>query len=79
MHARPGDELVIKGHRMGQPDRKGEVVEVRGADGTPPFVVRWDDTGHTTVLYPGTDCEIHPAHPAGERQQDQDEKVGGVR
>ena len=66
MHAEPGDQLVIKGHRMGQPDRKGEVLEARGADGTAPFVVRWDDTGHTTILYPGTDCEVHRVeHAAG--------------
>lgn len=59
LHARPGDEVVIKGHRTGEPDRRGEVLEARGADGASPFVVRWDDTGHTTILSPGTDCEIH--------------------
>jgi hypothetical protein len=59
MRARPGDQLVIKGHRMGQPDRSGEVLESRGPGDTAPFLVRWDDTGHTTLLYPGTDCEIH--------------------
>ena len=67
MHARPGDQLVIKGHRMGQPDRRGEVLDVRGPDGGPPFVVRWDDTGHTTILYPGTDCEVHELETGGAR------------
>ena len=45
MQARPGDEIVVKGHRTGQPDRRGEVIEARGPDGSSPFVVRWDDTG----------------------------------
>ena len=58
MHARPGDQLVVTGHRMGQPNRHGEVLEARGPDGTAPFLVRWDETGHTTLLYPGTDCEV---------------------
>ena len=75
MDARPGDELVIKGNRTGEPDRKGEVLEVRGADGGPPFVVRWDDTGHTTVLYPGTDCEIH----AMGRRSEASAAIGGAR
>lgn len=59
MNAAPGDMLVIKGTQMGQPDRRGEVLECRGPDGSGPYVVRWDDSGHTTVLYPGSDCEIH--------------------
>jgi hypothetical protein len=58
MQAHPGDQLVIKGRRMGQPDRRGEVLEARGPDETAPFLVRWDDTGHVTVLYPGTDCVV---------------------
>ena len=67
MHARPGDELVIKGHRTGDSERRGEVLEARGPDGTAPYLVRWDDTGHTTLLYPGTDCEIHHLASGGAR------------
>ena len=61
MHAQVGDGLVIQGHQVGQSRRTGEIVEVRGADGAPPYLVRWDDTGRTTLLFPGSDCEIH--HP----------------
>jgi hypothetical protein len=69
MKAEAGDELVIRGTRMGQPDRRGEILECRGPDGGAPYIVRWDDSGHTTVLYPGSDCEVHPlAH----RQPDTD-------
>jgi hypothetical protein len=32
--------------------REGEVIEVRGEDGGPPYVVRWGD-GHEGLLYPG--------------------------
>lgn len=58
MHAAVGDRIVIKGHRVGEPDRDAEVLEVKGADGGPPFVVRWSDTGHITTFFPGSDAEL---------------------
>ena len=61
MHAQVGDGLVIQGHQVGERRRTGEIVEVRGGDGGPPYLVRWDDSGRTTLLFPGSDCEIH--HP----------------
>ena len=33
MQASTGDRIVIKGHRVGEPDRQCEVLEVRGPDG----------------------------------------------
>ncbi len=59
MHARVGDQIVISGHHVGEPEREGEVVEVRGTDGEPPYVVRWSDTGHETLYFPGTDAAVH--------------------
>lgn len=58
MHANKGDQLVVKGHRIGEPDRRGEVLEARGPGDSEPFMVRWDDSGHVTLLYPGTDTVI---------------------
>ena len=43
MQAKPGDRIVIKGHHIGEPDRDCEVIDVRGPDGGPPYVVRWED------------------------------------
>lgn len=59
MHAAVGDRIVIKGHRIGEPDHDAEILEVRGPDGSPPYLVRWGDTGHEALLFPGTDAEIH--------------------
>lgn len=65
MHASPGDQLRVRGHRVGVPDRCAEVLEARGPGGTAPFVVRWDDTGHTTLLFPSNDAVIETCHAPG--------------
>lgn len=67
MRAAVGDRMIIKGHRVGEHDRDGEVLEVRGADGGPPYVVRWGDTGHETLFFPGSDAVIqHFEHAGGD-------------
>jgi hypothetical protein len=58
LHAAVGDRIVIKGHHVGEPERDAEVLEVKGTDGGPPFVVRWSDSGHVTTFFPGTDAEV---------------------
>ncbi len=60
MHAEVGDELIIEGHRVGEPRRTGRVEEVRGQNGGPPYRVLWDDTGRSTLMFPGSDCHIKP-------------------
>ena len=59
MRASVGDRIVIKGHRVGEASRDCQVLEVRGADGGPPFWVRWDDNGHEALFFPGSDAEVH--------------------
>jgi hypothetical protein len=61
MQATVGDRLVIHGKQVGSAERHGEVLEVRGADGAPPYLVRFDD-GHEALLYPGSDCELEHVH-----------------
>lgn len=56
MRASVGDRIVIRGHRVGEPDRDCEVLEVRGADGGPPYRVQWGDTGHESLFFPGPDA-----------------------
>jgi hypothetical protein len=68
MFASVGDRLIVHGASVGAPVRDGEVLEVRRADGSPPYVVRWSDTGHEALVYPGPDAEIHHfEHPDPER------------
>ncbi|TDD90440.1 DUF1918 domain-containing protein [Actinomadura darangshiensis] len=59
MQADIGDRLHVHGNVVGQPDRMGRIIEVRGEAGGPPYVVRFDD-GHEGMVYPGPDCVIEP-------------------
>ncbi len=56
--AAPGDRLIVRSHRVGEPERDAEVLEVLGTGGHPPFRVRWQDTGHESVLFPGSDAIV---------------------
>ena len=78
MRAVRGNQIVVRGRRGGQPDRRGEVIEVRGPDGAPPYFVRWDDDGHTTLYFPGSDALIEalPADGAPARTDGVHEEVG---
>ncbi|HWD06639.1 MAG TPA: DUF1918 domain-containing protein [Amycolatopsis sp.] len=58
MHATVGDEIQVHGRTVGAAEQRAEILEVRGPDGEPPYVVRFTD-GHEALIYPGPDCEIH--------------------
>ena len=55
--AKPGDRLVVRGHHQGEAERDAEILEVLGKDGSPPFLVRWDD-GHEAEVFPGSDMYV---------------------
>ncbi len=58
MKAAVGDRLVVHSQHLDGPVRDGEIVEVHGSDGLPPYVVRWSDTGHTSLFFPGPDATV---------------------
>jgi len=57
MQAQVGDRLRIHGRTVGSHDQEGEIIEVRGADGGPPYLVRYSD-GTEHLTYPGPDAEV---------------------
>lgn len=65
--AQPGDRLVIRRRRLGGREPDGEILEVLGEDGSPPFVVRWSDDGHVSTLFPGPDAFIEHFERLGRR------------
>ena len=56
----PGDVVAVTGHRVGERERAGEILEVLGDGDHPRFRVRWDD-GRESMFYPGSDAVIRPA------------------
>lgn len=76
LHADPGDRLVVRGHRRGEPERDAEIVEVFGDDRAPPYLVCWADDGHVSRVYPSSDVYVeHFEHQPQRRLNDADPKA----
>jgi hypothetical protein len=58
MKASTGDRLVVRGHHVGEHARDGEILEVLGEAGGPPYLVRWSDDGHVSRVFPGSDAYV---------------------
>jgi len=69
MRALVGERLLFHGKKVGSADHTGAVIEVRGEDGAPPYLVRYDD-GHEGLVFPGTDCQvIHGTDPGADAEK----------
>ena len=60
MRATVGDRLHVHAAHVGEMDRTGEIIEVKGPSGTPPYLVRFAD-GHQGLVFPGPDAVIERA------------------
>lgn len=58
MKAQVGDHVVVASPTTGGSVRDGTIVEVRGADGGPPYAVEWSDSRTTGLFYPGADAHV---------------------
>jgi Domain of unknown function (DUF1918) len=73
MRADVGDRLHFQGNTVGIREHTAVILEARGPDGGPPYLVRRDD-GHESVVYPGTDAWVEhigqqtDEHPQTESQ-----------
>ena len=61
MKANVGDRIVVHGAHVGDQVRDGEVLEVHGQDGEPPYLVRWSDNGHESLVFPGPGTTVAPS------------------
>ena len=61
MQASVGDRIHVNGAHVDDHQRDGKILEVRGEDGAPPYVVYWEDTGQEALVFPGPDAQIQPA------------------
>jgi len=61
MKAKTGDWLVDPG------GRRGQVTAVEHEDGRPPYLVRWLDTEHEALVFPGPDTRVVTAEDEAAR------------
>jgi hypothetical protein len=58
MEAHVGDRLVVRGHTVGTANRDGTILEVRGVNGEPPYLVEWSQDGQVGLVRPGPDAVV---------------------
>jgi len=58
MHATVGDRIIVASATLSAPARDGEILDVRGSNGEPPYLVRWSDTGRESLFFPGPDVHV---------------------
>ncbi len=58
MRAKSGDWLVVEAPTLTASRREGQITEVRGAGGAPPYRVRWLDTGHEALVFLGSEARV---------------------
>ena len=60
MRARVGDKLVVEG----DPARTALIIALPHADGSPPYVVRWQNDGQISMVFPSQYSRILAAQDA---------------
>ena len=66
MRVRIGDRLIMDGVRVGDPKRVGVIAAVPHLDGSPPYTVRWLESGRETLVFPGLECHIESTHDSAD-------------
>ncbi|EID77912.1 MULTISPECIES: DUF1918 domain-containing protein [Rhodococcus] len=79
MHAEPGDWLVVKGTVVDSPDEVGHIVEVRRADGAPPYLVRWIRDDHEALVFPGPDAHVVTAAAKSEEDSHERRRISALQ
>ena len=69
MAAKPGDTIKAPSEKVGQPERRGKIVEVLGDEEHPRFKVCWED-GHETMFVPGPDVSVESGRRASPRSSE---------
>jgi len=68
MRAAIGDTLHIHTNHLGTVEDLAEILEVRGSDGAPPYLVQFKD-GRKRLLFPGPDTVIESSTAAAVEQR----------
>lgn len=79
MHAKPGDWLIVETANADHPERRARIEEVGAPDGGPPFSVRWLDTGHEGLVFPGPDAYVLTQDELDEQDARMAHRIGNRR
>jgi Domain of unknown function (DUF1918) len=79
MKAQPGDWLVVKGQLDSASARRAMVLEARGRDGSAPFLVRWIDSGHEAIVFPGPDAVVVTAAEQPQRDGVTNRRIDSIQ
>jgi CBS domain-containing protein len=52
------NRLIVSSRHVGEHPREAEILEVRGPDGSPPYLVRWSGDKETALVFPGPDSAV---------------------
>jgi hypothetical protein len=63
MRAHVGEWLVVEGAHLEDHRRKGQITEIHGQEGEPPYMVHWLEDGHVSLFFPGPDTHIEKNLP----------------
>ena len=65
MNAKVGDVIVVESEKVGQPERRGEILGIIEASYGTRYQVRWDD-GHESTIRPAVgSAQVYPAGTRG--------------
>lgn len=78
MNAEVGDWLVVHSHAEGRAVRRAAIVAV-GPDGGPPYTVRWTDTDHEALVFPGPDAQVVTAAEQAEHDRAESERIAQLQ
>lgn len=78
-HAKPGDWLVVERPNIDHHARRALIIETRGENGTPPYLVRWLDDDRETLVFPGPDAHVVTPEEQAALDAKADRRIGALQ
>ena len=78
MKANIGDWLFVNSRNDSTHARRAKILDV-GPDGAPPYTVRWVDTDHDAIVFPGPDAEVVTTARLEELDRVRAERISAVQ
>ncbi len=77
--ASTGDWLLVRARTDSTHGRRGQILQVRGAHGGPPYLVHWADTGAQALVFPGPDAQVLTEAQLSALERQQEQRIGRVQ